>query len=104
MPGMPVEKYYYVYLVTNFTNRVIYTGVTGDLLARIQQHRDKASEGFTNRYNAWKLVYYEQTREVYGALEREKQLKAGPRKAKVALIESTNPKWRDLYPELLEGA
>jgi putative endonuclease len=101
--AMPVEKYYYVYLVTNFTNRVIYTGVTSDLLTRVQQHREKMNEGFTNRYNAWKLVYFEQTLEVYSALEREKQIKAGSRKAKVALIEAANPHWRDLYPELLEG-
>ena len=101
---MAAEKYYYVYLVTNYTNRVIYTGVTGDLLARIQQHRDKANVGFTNRYNAWKLVYFEQTREVVSALEREKRIKGGSRATKVALVESTNPKWRDLYPELLGGA
>jgi putative endonuclease len=97
------EKYYYVYLLTNYTNRVIYTGVTGDLLARVQQHRDKMNEGFTSRYNVWKLVYFEQTQEVYSALEREKQIKAGPRSAKVALVETTKPKWRDLYPDLLNG-
>jgi putative endonuclease len=101
---MRYEKYYYVYLLTNFTNRVIYTGVTGDLLARVKQHREKMNEGFTNRYNVWKLVYFEQTQEVYSALEREKQIKAGSRQAKVALVESSNPKWRDLYPELLGGA
>jgi putative endonuclease len=104
IPQMRYEKYYYVYLLTNFTNRVIYTGVTGDLLARVKQHREKMNEGFTNRYNVWKLVYFEQTQEVYSALEREKQIKAGSRQAKVALVERTNPKWRDLYPELLGGA
>src|SRR5262245_17218744 len=101
---MSAEKYYYVYLLTNYTNRVIYTGVTGDLLARVQHHREKVNEGFTNRYNVWKLVYFEQTLEIYGALEREKQIKAGSRRAKVALVEGLNPGWRDLYPELLAGA
>jgi putative endonuclease len=77
--------------------------VTGDLLGRVHQHRDKANAGFTNRYNAWKLVYFEHTAEVFSALEREK-IKADSRASKVALIESTNPKWPDLYPELLNGA
>jgi putative endonuclease len=101
---MRVEKYYYVYLLTNYTNRVIYTGVTNDLVGRVQQHRDKTNDGFTSRYNVWKLVYFEATQEVWSALEREKQLKAGSRAAKVALIEGSNPKWRDLYPQLLDGA
>jgi putative endonuclease len=97
------EKQYYVYLLTNYSNSTIYTGVTNNLIGRVQQHRDKLNAGFTSRYNVWKLVYFEYTREVYSALEREKQIKAGSRKAKVALVESTNPKWRDLLPELLEG-
>jgi len=100
---MREEKQYYVYLLTNYTNSTIYTGVTNNLLGRVQQHREKSSAGFTNRYNVWKLVYFEQTLEVFSALEREKQIKAGSRQAKVALIEGSNPKWRDLYPELLEG-
>ena len=100
---MREEKQYYVYLLTNYTNTTIYTGVTNNLLGRVQQHREKANSGFTNRYNVWKLIYFEHTREVYSALEREKQIKAGSRKAKVALIEASNSTWRDLYPELLEG-
>ena len=97
------EKYYYVYLLTNYTNSTINTGVTNNLIGRAQQHREKSNEDFTNRYNVWKLVYFQHTREVYSALEREKEIKAGSRKAKVALVESTNPRWRDLYPDLLEG-
>lgn len=63
----------------------------------------KLIEGFTKRYNVWKLVYFQDTDDVLSAIAREKQIKAKPRKRKKDLIETTNPKWRDLYPELCEG-
>jgi putative endonuclease len=73
------------------------------LLRRVQEHRDKTTPSFTSRYNIWKLVYLQQTLEVFSALEREKQLKVGSRASKVALVESSNPRWRDLYLDLLNG-
>jgi len=91
---------YYVYLLTNYNNTVIYTGVTSDLQQRVWQHREKFVEGFTKRYNVWKLAYYEVAEDVMAAIEREKQIKAGSRRKKVALIEAENPTWRDLYHEL----
>jgi putative endonuclease len=98
---MASSKHYFVYLLTNYTNSVIYTGVTSNLLPRVQQHRDKVHKGFTSRYNVWKLVYYEVFDDVRAAIEREKQIKAGSRARKVALIEGKNDSWKDFYPELL---
>ena len=98
---MAVEKAYCVYLLTNFTNRVIYTGVTNDLVRRVREDRDGTHDGFTKKYKVWKLVHFEATNDIKSAIEREKQLKAGSREAKVALIEASNPKWRDLYRDLL---
>jgi putative endonuclease len=91
---------YFVYLLTNAWNTVLYTGVTSDLKARIYQHREKLLPGFTNRYNVWTLVYYETGYAAAGAIAREKQIKAGSRQKKIELINSTNPEWRDLYEEL----
>jgi putative endonuclease len=86
-------------LQTNAT-RVLYTGVTGDLAARIHQHREKLLPGFTNRYNVCKLVYYEAGHDASGAIAREKQIKAGSRWKKIELINQRSPEWRDLYDEL----
>ena len=91
---------YYVYILTNKTNRVLYVGVTGDLQKRVYEHKTKAAPGFTSRYNVCKLVYFECTENVAAAIEREKQLKGWVRQKKVALIESENPTWRDLYGDL----
>jgi putative endonuclease len=88
---------YYVYILTNFTNSVLYTGVTNDLVRRTSEHREKKADGFTKRYNVWKLVYYEEGDDVVAAIEREKQIKAGSRANKLALVNAANPKWRDLW-------
>lgn len=93
-------RQYYVYIMTNKANRVLYTGVTNDLMRRVWQHREKTVPGFTSRYNVVKLVWYEVTSSAYSAISREKQIKAGPRRRKVELIEQMNPGWRDLYTEL----
>ena len=93
---------FYVYILTNFTNAVLYTGVTNDLCRRTWEHREKLVEGFTKRYNVWKLVHFEDTDDVLSAIAREKQIKAGPRRRKIQLMQSQNPTWRDLYPELCE--
>ncbi|HXH21743.1 MAG TPA: GIY-YIG nuclease family protein [Dehalococcoidia bacterium] len=91
----------YVYFLTNLTNSVLYTGVTSNLRDRIRKHREKAyPTSFTSRYNVWKLVYVEAFGDMRAAIEREKQIKAGPRRRKVELIERANPAWRDLYWEL----
>jgi putative endonuclease len=93
----------HVYFLTNFTNRVVYTGVTSNLKDRVKKHRDKVHPAsFTSRYHVWKLVYFEEFGEMRAAIEREKQIKAGPRRRKVELIERTNPGWRDLYWDLEE--
>jgi putative endonuclease len=95
-----MDRLYCVYLLTNFTNTVIYTGVTSDLKRRIYEHREKLVPGFTKTYSIWKLVYYECADDRTAAIEREKQIKAGSRAKKEALIQSANPLWRDLYDEL----
>ncbi|HXC27081.1 MAG TPA: GIY-YIG nuclease family protein [Stellaceae bacterium] len=89
-----------VYILTHRHHTVLYTGVTSDLKARIYQHREKLSPGFTNRYNVSKLVFYELGQDISGAIAREKQIKAGSRARKIELIEAFNPEWRDLYDEL----
>ena len=91
---------YYVYFLTNYTNSVIYTGVTNDLIRRVTEHREQPS-GFVKRYSVWKLVYYETFDDAYSALAREKQIKGGSRAAKIALIKRVNPTWRDLALDLL---
>jgi putative endonuclease len=91
---------YFVYILTNAWNKVLYTGVTSDLKARVYQHREKLLPGFTNRYNVSKLVYYEAGYDAAGAITREKQIKAGSRQKKIELVNRMNPEWRDLYEEL----
>ena len=86
---------YYVYIMTNAT-RTLYIGVTNDLLKRVDEHKGKLTDSFTKKYNVTWLAYYEVTSDVYAALTREKQLKKWSRGKKVALIESLNPRWKDL--------
>jgi putative endonuclease len=88
-----------VYIMTNRKDGVIYTGVTSNLIARAWQHRQKQS-GFSARYRCDKLVGFELHGDMYSAIDREKQIKAGSRAKKIALIEAENSEWRDLYPEL----
>lgn len=90
-----------VYIMTNISNTTIYTGVTSDLLSRIDEHRQKVlPKSFTSRYNISKLVYYEGFHSIEEAILREKQIKAGSRKKKIGLIESMNPDWNDLFVEI----
>jgi putative endonuclease len=89
------RRQYYVYIMTNRSG-TLYTGVTNDLERRMYEHRNKLVEGFTKKYNIGMLVHYEVTDDINGALNREKQIKAWRRSKRVALIESTNPQWRDL--------
>ena len=92
---------YFVYIMTNDRHTVLYTGVTNDLLRRVGEHRAKLIRGFTARYNADKLVYYEEISDANAAIAREKQIKGGSRRRKVALIDSINPDWRDLFDDLV---
>ena len=87
---------YYVYILTNWNNKVMYIGVTNDLERRLYEHKNKMVDGFTKRYNIDKLVYFEQTNDVYAAISREKELKGWTREKKNALVETMNPKWEDL--------
>ena len=95
-----MQKQYYVYIMTNKRNTVLYTGVTDNLYKRIYEHKNKLAEGFTKRYNIDKLVYYEVFDSPYNAISREKQIKAGSRKKKIDLIKSINPEFKDLYEDL----
>ena len=95
-----MERQYYVYIMTNKNNTVLYTGVTNDLRRRVYEHKNKLVDGFTKKYNITKLIYFEMCRDAAGAISREKQIKAGSRTKKIALINTMNPDWRDLYDEL----
>jgi putative endonuclease len=95
-----MERQYYVYIMTNKNNTVLYTGVTNDLRRRVYEHKNKLVDGFTKKYNITKLIYFEMCRDAVGSISREKQIKAGSRTKKIALINTTNPEWRDLYDEL----
>jgi len=96
-----LNKNYYVYILTNKNNTVLYTGVTSDLIKRIYQHKQKLVEGFTKKYNINKLVYYEMFTDIKIAITREKQIKAGSRIKKLDLINAKNKEWKDLYFEIL---
>nr|MBQ8243655.1 GIY-YIG nuclease family protein [Oscillospiraceae bacterium] len=93
---------YYVYILTNKYCTVLYTGVTRDLVRRVYEHRNHLDkESFTSKYNVTRLVYFEETSDVKAAIEREKQIKSWNRERKTSLIMSMNPKWIDLYPQIL---
>jgi len=91
------QKQGFVYLLCNKTNKVIYTGVTNNLKARVYQHKEKLIEGFTKKYNVNKLVYYEVFDNIENAIIREKQIKAGSRQKKIDLIIQNNIGFEDLY-------
>jgi putative endonuclease len=95
-----MEKQGYIYLLTNKINTVIYTGVTSDLKRRVWEHKNHFVKGFTHKYKTTKLVYYETCVGIAGAIEREKQIKAGSRQNKINLINSKNPEYKDLYDSL----
>ncbi len=92
-------KNYYVYLLTNTHNTVLYTGVTNNIERRLYEHKNKLIKGFTEKYNVHKLVYVEETNDVNAAIAREKQIKGWVRAKKDALIINQNPKWLDLSAE-----
>ena len=87
---------YFVYILSNWNDSVVYIGVTSNLPKRLYEHRNGLADGFTKKYNVHKLVYFEQTNDAYSAISREKQLKKWSRAKKNLLIEQRNPTWRDL--------
>jgi putative endonuclease len=89
-----------VYILANKRNGTLYTGVTSDLRQRVWQHREGVTGGFTQRHGCKLLVWYELHATMEYAITREKQIKAGSRKKKTALIETTNPQWRDLFADI----
>ena len=90
-----------VYIMTNRTNKVLYTGVTSDLVKRVYEHKQHLTNGFTDKYNTERLVYYELFEDMDEAIAREKKIKGWLRAKKIALIEKTNPNWDDLYKTIL---
>ncbi len=95
MPKVPA-----VYFMSNRRNGTLYTGVTSNLPKRIWQHKNGITKGFCDKYNLRRLVYFELFEDMYEAISREKQIKAGSRKAKIKLINRINADWRDLYPDI----
>jgi len=95
-----MDKQFYVYIMTNKKNTVLYTGITSDLKKRVYEHKQKLASGFTSKYNINKLVYFEVFEDSYNAISREKQIKGGSRNKKIGLIDSINKEWKDLFDDL----
>ena len=91
-----ILKSYFVYILTNISNKVLYIGITNNIERRMYEHKNKLVKGFTEKYNLTKLVYVEETNDIHAAIKREKQLKNWHRKWKINLINSANPSWKDL--------
>ncbi len=98
---MTHQKQPAIYIMASQRNGTLYIGVTSNLVQRIHQHRTKQIAGFASKYNCTILVFYERHADMTAAIIREQQLKFRSRTPKLALIESTNPTWRDLYPDIL---
>jgi putative endonuclease len=94
--GLTMNKTFYVYILTNRTHRVLYTGVTNNLARRVEQHRQGVAGSFTAKYKVTKLVHAEVFGDIRDAIAREKQIKAGSRQDKINLINEENPEWEDL--------
>jgi len=93
-------RQYWVYIMTNKHNTVLYTGVTNNLRRRVEQHKGRKGSRFTAKYKVTKLVFYEGFSRVTDAIAAEKRIKAGSRAKKIEVVESTNPEWQDLYESL----
>ena len=95
-----MDKQFYLYILASKRNGTLYIGVTSDLVQRIWQHKNKLVEGFTEKYNVNKLVYYEAHSDAESAITRERQMKKWRRAWKMRLIEGRNPEWRDLFSDI----
>lgn len=98
---MAVGNNYYVYIMSNAHNTVLYAGVTNNLARRVYEHKNGLGSAFVKKYNVHKLVYYEQGNDVHATIAREKQIKGGSRQKKIDLINKMNPAWKDLYEEII---
>ena len=92
---------YYVYIMASRRNGTLYTGFTSDLVGRTCEHKEGTFGGFSRKYHTHLLVYYEQFGDVMDAITREKRIKKWRRKWKIELIEKFNPRWRDLYEDIV---
>ncbi len=101
MTGDKVEKQPAVYILASQRNGTLYVGVTSDLVKRVWEHKNDLVDGFSRRYGAHMLVYFELGETMYAVISREKQIKAGSRAKKLQLIESANPEWNDLYASIV---
>ena len=100
--GVIMGEQFYVYMMTNYNNTVLYIGVTNNIVRRVYEHRNKLiASSFTTKYNLTKLVYYEIFNDAYSAINREKQLKGKKRNKKNELVNALNSKWVDLYDEIV---
>lgn len=97
---MAVGKQYCVYIMTNAHNTVLYTGITNNLARRVHEHKNGLGSVFVKKFNVHKLVYYEIGDNIHSTIAREKQIKGGSRRKKIALINNLNPEWKDLYEEI----
>lgn len=95
-----MEKQHCVYILTNESHSLLYTGRTNNLKRRVSEHRKGSGAWFTRKYELHKLVYFEAAEDIRAAMKREKQIKASSKRRKVHLIQGANPEWRDLYDEL----
>ncbi len=95
-----MEEQAYIYFMSNRYNKVLYVGITSYLIKRVWEHKNKVVDGFTKRYNLYKLVYYEIYDDIETAINREKQIKSWSRRKKAELITALNPSWDDLYEKL----
>ncbi len=91
---------YYIYILTNKNDNVMYIGVTNNLMRRLYEHKNEIIDGFTKKYNTHKLVYFEEFKDPITAIKREKQLKHWSRIKKNRLVENENPTWKDLAKDL----
>ncbi|MFC1726466.1 GIY-YIG nuclease family protein [candidate division KSB1 bacterium] len=94
-------KNYYVYILASKRNGILYTGVTNDLKRRIYEHKNGLIEGFTKKHKVHTLVYFEEFNNINDAMQREKNIKTWKRAWKIRHIEESNPKWNDLFDQLL---
>jgi putative endonuclease len=101
LKGLSLSKGYYIYLLTNKRLNVLYTGVTNHLIRRVYEHKNKIVDGFTKKYNVDRLVHYETYSDISDAIAREKEIKGWSRAKKNALINQGNPKWEDLFNEII---
>jgi len=95
-------KAFYVYMMTNCSRVVLYTGVTNSLMRRVWQHQNGEIEGFTKTYKTSRLIYYERFNDPRDAIAREKEIKGWRRAKKNALVETKNAEWADLSPMLFQ--